>query len=85
MSKRADDIGREISREQGSGYIEGERTCLTLTVFMSLTGATEEAWRNGSRALLEDVERAIRTHLPVVALGQPPVVICFASLPDEAA
>lgn len=82
MPKQADDIGREVMQEQ-SGWIDEARTCLTLTVYLHLSRSTEEAFRDGTRQLLEDVERSVRANLPTAALGYPPVVICFSQMPED--
>lgn len=80
--KHADDIGREMHHKDRDTYIPEERTCLTLTIYMHLNRETEQAWRDGVRQLMTEVEQSVRANLPVAALGRPPVIICFSQMPN---
>lgn len=73
---------QENKMKKGDTFIPEERTCLTITIYLHLNRETEEAFRNGTRQLLEDVEQSVRKNLPVAALGRPPVVICFSQMPN---
>lgn len=81
---KADDVGRAAMRALGEDWIDGGRTCLTLTVYLELTPATEQAWRDGVGQVMRDVEATVRQNLPAAALGHPPVVICFSQMGDDA-
>lgn len=80
--KHADDIGRDMHAKDRDTYIPEERTCLTITVYLHLHRETEEAFRNGLGFLMQDIEQSVRTNLPTIALGHPPVVISFSQMPE---
>lgn len=80
--KHADDIGREVHHKDRDTYIPEERTCLTITIYLHLHRETEEAFRNGTQQLMLEIEQSVRKNLPTVALGHPPVVVCFSQMPE---